>query len=93
MFVRIVGVNLHKILLVGSVESHLTRFAVGVFLYGLKHLCATRDIENLMYFIKCLVSDLAECPCTLLAIDGSELAIDLLIVIYNPLPDSTLFGV
>ena len=93
VFVRIVGVNLHKVLFVGAIKSHFAGFAVRVFLYGVKHFGTSCNIENLVYLVKRFVAHFSKCSGTLLAINGSETAIDLFIVVDNPLPYSSLLGV
>ena len=93
MFVSVAGIYLHKVLFVGSVASHFAGLFVGILLNSVERLCSTRNVENLVNLIERLVRFLAQCTCTLLAVARGELSVDLLIVIDNPLPRCSLFGV
>ena len=93
MLVRVFGIDLHEVLFIGTLESHLACLSVGVSLYGLEHLCSARDVKYAVNLLQCLICHLTQSTGTLLAIDGGELTIYLLIVVDNPLPNRTLLGV
>ena len=94
MLVTVVAEDVHHVLLIGALfVAHFAGLAVGVFLDGLEHLAAAADIENAADLIERLLVDAAQGSGPVAHVDGRELPVDLLVVVVDPLPDGSLFGV
>ena len=93
MLVAVRKENVHHVLLVGALlVTQFAGLAVGVPLDGVEHLAAAADPEYLVDLGERLLVQPAQGPGAVTHVDGRELAVNLPVVVVNPLPDGALLG-
>ena len=94
MFVAVIEEDVHHVLLIGSLfVTQFAGLAVGVLLDGVEHLLAAADLENPVNLVERLLVQTAQRTRAVTHVDRRELTVNLLVVIVNPLPHGSLFGV